>query len=254
MPLSDNQKTIQPVILQSAEGAALAYADKTAFMAAGWGVAFRDYDGNEITGVTWDIIPSGDVDDLYLLAFFAPTQPYSVSLIPPDDEVVVPAAFGGRGNLYTMDTIAGLIRTANGSFPMAVFTSSLTVYQDDSITVPVSINEAALTLVGATSLADLDDITAAIKLTATNATDAPDVDDPVVTIVTDTSGDRTLSIRRAAFPDQLDVPDGGASQRTSARLDVRISKQVGTGVTLTIIAAVVDLDVVWSANAGEASP
>ena len=253
MALSDNQRTIQPIILQDSAGAAIVLADTAAFIAAGWDVVFRDFAGSVIAGVDWEVYPT-DADDLYQLAFMAPVQPYSAEILPPSDEFVAPAGFGGRGSLYTIDTIAGLIQTSSGSFPMSVFTASLTIYQDDSLTVPVTINEAALTLVGATSLADLTDITAAIKLTATDATDAPDVDDPVVTIVTDTSGDRTLSVTRAAFPDPLDVPDGGASQRTSARLDVRISKTISTGNTLSIIAAVIDLDVAWSANAGESAP
>ena len=246
MPLSENQRTIQPIVLQSSAGDPLVYADKAALEAAGWEVIFRDWFGSVISGVDWELYLTG-APDLYQLAFMAPVQPYSCEIIPPDDEFVAPAGFGGRGSLYTIDTIAGLIQTSAGSFPMSVYTASLTIYQDDSITVPVTINEAALTLVGATSLADLTDITAAIKLTSTDATDAPDVDDPVVVIVTDTSGDRTLSVTRAAFPEPLDVPDGGASQRTAARLDVRISKN-----DLSVIAAVIDLDVVWSANAGEA--
>lgn len=252
MALSDNQRTIQPLILQDSAGAAIVLADTAAFIAAGWDVVFRDFAGSVIAGVDWEVYPTGAAD-LYQLAFMAPAQPYSAEILPPSDEFVAPAGFGGRGNLYTMDTIAGLIQTSAGSFPMAIFTNSLTVYQDDSITVPVTINEAALTLVGATSLADLDSITAAIKLNDTDATAAPDVDDPVVTIVTDTAGDRTLTVRRVAFPTVLDVSTGGSSQRTAARLDVRIAKTISTGNTLSIIAAVIDLDIVWSANAGSAT-
>jgi hypothetical protein len=242
--LAAGDTAIIPIILQDAAGAALSYADKAAFLSDGWDVDWYDKDGGSIS-VTWDLLtdPTANQPDVYILQYTVPLGEYSFVVDVPSTHVVVPAAMSGNAESFSIDDLYGSIVTQGGTVVSSTTSnSSITVYQDDSIYAVAVIPEAALTAVGASSLADLDAYKAEMKLTSTAGNAPPDLATFTEAILSDTVGNRTIAVSLAAFPSILDV-DGSSGDTVSARIDTRITKG-----TKTITASTIDVISVWSAS------
>ena len=237
-----------PLILQDAAGAALVYANKAAFTGAGWDVVWYDTDGVALSSQpTWDLLTgtTASASDFYLIQYVVPSESFSYVIVPVGTNVAAPAGGEFQIDTATNGQIYGAILTSAGTLvSQTTINQDLTLYQGDSISVDMTIPEAALTAVGATSIATLDTYVAELKLVSTNATTAPIAVSFTESIVTDTAGARVVRAELDTFPTALNV-DGPNGDSVSARLDLRITKG-----TKTRIASTVNITAVWAAAAG----
>lgn len=229
-----------------ATGAALDYASKAAFLSDGWLLTWMDVDGVDLVSQpTWDLVRS-DTDGDHQFKAEVPYDWWRAKLTVPAGKYATATNWTGRGTNYGNDDIGGMIASA-GTIALSPTATSdtATMYDGDSLKFTVSVTEAALTLIGAASLAACDTRRAYIKLDTTAAGAAPTVDytDLTVTILTDTSGDRTLSITKDAFPTALAVPS------TTKDINCTLMLELGEGTKL-IMAASVSITILWSSRDG----
>ena len=245
--IAGNTETL-PLVLQDAAGAALSYANKAAFTGAGWDVVWYDTAGVPLTAQpTWDLLvgTNASASDFYQIQYVVPAESFTYVVEVVGTNVAAPVGGDFQVDTASLSVIYGAIVSSTGTITNDTTTNQdLTLYQDDSISVDMTILEAALTAVGATSIATLDSYAAELKLVTTNATTAPIAVTFTESVVSDTSGARVVRAVLDTFPTALNVagPDGTSVQ---ARLDLRITKG-----TKTRIAATVNIQSVWAAAAG----
>lgn len=149
---------------------------------------------------------------------------------------------GISGELESIDLTAlyNLAASAGGiSVAEARTTGQLEDWvDDDSYTQTITIPEAALAKVGASSLADCSSILAGYKLPSSNSGDTQ-LGAFTVAIVSDTSGDRRISI--SAAKESLNLADG--SDSVEYRVDVTLEKGI-----LRHTAAQVSFNYIWQAG------
>lgn len=225
-------------------GAAVNYANKTAFTAAGWNLTWQDADGSDLsTQPTWSLPIAGDATTgRHLIKFTEPDGVYTIKVTLPANGESQPLEAFGEGSAYDIDAVGALISTSGGSVISETASSDTAeMYDGDSIYLTFSVLEAALTQIGATSLADCDTLAAEIKLDANDSSDAADVTTLSEAIVSDVNGTRTVRGTLAAFPAALAVADGQRSRACTAHL--RLTKGSNT-----IIASEIKLTVNWKAT------
>lgn len=232
-----------------ATGAALDYASKAAFLSDGWLLTWMDVDGVDLASQpTWDLVRS-DTDGDHQFKAEVPYGWYRSKLTVPAGKYATVTNWIGRGTNYGNDDIGGMIASAGAVTVTPTVTSdTATMFDGDSLDFDVSVTESALASIGAASLAACDTRRAYIKLDSTAAGAAPTVDytDLTVTILTDTSGDRTLSITKDAFPTALAVPS------TTKAVNCTLMLELGEG-TKVIMAAEVAITILWSSRDGAGS-
>lgn len=232
------------VVFLQISGAAVDYADKTAFQAANWDLTWYDADGAALSPQpTWSLPNAGDsATGRHQFKFTEPDGPYTVKVTLATNGEATPQEFMGEGFSYDIDALGALIATSGGVvISETLYSDSATMYHGDSIYLLFSVPEAALTAIGASSLADCDTIAAEIKRDSEDSGDNADVTTLTEAIITDTSNNRTLTGTLTAFPAILAVPDGSKSLAATAH--VRLTK-----TSKTIIASEIKLTVNWKAT------
>lgn len=225
-------------------GAAVNYANKTAFQAAGWGLTWQDADGADLpTQPTWTLPIAGDATTgRHIVKFAEPDGTYTIKITQATNGSSYPLEATGEGSSYDIDAIGALIATSGGSvISTSAVTDTATMFDGDSIYLTFSVLEAALTQIGASSLADCDTLAAEIKLDANDSGDSADVATLTESIVSDVSGTRTVRGTLDAFPSALAVEDSQKSRQATAHL--RLTKG-----TKTIIASEIKLTINWKAT------
>jgi hypothetical protein len=237
--------------LERADGFALNYTTKALFLAAGFDLTWKDSTGTALVAQPdWDLVASSG--SRHQFEYVIPEGIYTVETTVPLTHVSSPKETKGEGQFYDNSAIGSLIASAASvSISPTSNSSSATMYDGDSIYIAgISIPEAALTAIGATSLADCASRLAFIKRSSQDSNDEPDVDAAdglSVTATSDSSGNRVMKIECTAFPAVLGVLDDTTS--LAAKVNVRLAKS-----SKEIVAAVVDLTVLWVAPQGEATP
>lgn len=145
------------VLLQTAAGAALSYADKTAFQGASWDLTWRDADGVALASQpTWTISDEGGGQ--HRIKYIVPAGIYWVEVTVPGTNFITPLSWQDEGQSYDDDSIAALLLSSQG----AVSTVTLVdgdlgnVVEHDSYasgtqTIPIGL----LTRAGLTGYADI---------------------------------------------------------------------------------------------------
>lgn len=237
--------------LEQANGTALNYATKALFQAAGFDLTWKDNTGTALaTQPDWDLVASSG--KRHQFSYVIPAGVFTVDTTVPSTHISSPKETKGEGLSYDDSAIGSLIASsASISISPTSTSSSATMYDGDSIYIAgISIPEAALTAIGATSLADCASRLAFIKRTSQDSNDEPDValaGGLTVTATSDSANNRVVKIECTAFPAILGVLDDATS--LSAKVNVRLTKG-----SKEIVAAVVDLTVLWVAPQGEATP
>ncbi len=231
-----------------ATGVAQDFANKAAMVSAGYALTWYDDLGVALASQpTWDMVRS-ETDGDHELSYAVPLGSYAIRMTVPATDYATFALWNGIGYAYGLDDIGGFIATS-GSVAITPTTTfdSATIYDGDSFDVTVSITESALLTIGAASLAACDTKLATIKLDSAESGAAPTVPstDLTVTILTDTSGDRTIRITKDVFPTAIAVMNNTRSTACTLQLSL------GEG-TKVITAASVAITVLWGTrdNAG----
>jgi hypothetical protein len=234
----------QAIYLFSPTGVPLSYATKAAMQAAGWDLIWYDEDDVALSSQpTWTLQSAGDSEGRHPIRFIIPSGVWTCPVVKPSIEYyAAPAEFSGEGFSYDTDAIGSLIATSNGVALTPVTTAdSAEIYMGDSIILDFAVTEAALTYIGAASLAAIDTLLAEIKLNTTDADQAATVGGLTESITSDTSGNRVVRAVLDAFPSALNVPDGAKSLACTAHLRA-------TEGTKTAIIGEIALTIKWRAT------
>jgi hypothetical protein len=232
----------QALYLETDAGVAATYADKTAFLAAGYALTFRDIANAALSPQPTWTIPTTGVGKRHLISFTVPDGVFTCGVTLPSGKTCSPVEFSGEGTAYDVDSVGGLIVSSNGVTVTPTRTdSTASMFDGDSIDLSFSVTEAALTSIGATSLADCTTRAAEIKLDTLDSSAAASVATLVETITTDTSGTRIIRATLDTFPSALAV--AASTKSTSATAHLRLTKS-----TKTIIAAEIKLTINWKAT------
>jgi hypothetical protein len=99
--------------LQTDAGVAQSYADKTAFTGASWNLTWRDADGTALASQpTWTITTEGN--GVHRVKYTVPAGVWWVEPTVPAGYRIDPYSWGGEGQSYDEDSLAGLFLTAQG--------------------------------------------------------------------------------------------------------------------------------------------
>jgi hypothetical protein len=233
--------------LEQLDGSALNYASKALFVAAGWNLSWVDAAGVALTTQPdWDLVVSSG--KRHQFEYTVPAGPWAVVTTIPSTHLINPIEYTGEGTTYDIDDIGARLATITAVPISPTATSSVhTMYDGDSIDVSVAIPEAALTVVGASSLADGVTLQAYIKRDDRDSNDDPDVlhTDLTAVATSDDPDDRVVRVTKTAFPSAIGVPDDGDT--VSATLHVRLIKS-----GKEVIAGEAKLAIKWIAGKGEA--
>lgn len=237
--------------LEQADGTALNYATKALFVAAGFNLIWKDNTGTALaTQPDWELQASSG--SRHQFSYVIPDGAWTVDTIVPSTYVCTPKESTGEGQPYDSRSIGSLLAaTATVSISPTATATQADMFDGDSIFIQgITIPEAALTAIGAISLADCTTRLAFIKRNSQDSNDAPDVaavDGLTVTATSDTSGSRIVKAECTTFPVILGVLDD--QDQLGATLQVRLTKG-----TKEIVAAEVALTVKWVSTQGEAVP
>jgi hypothetical protein len=230
--------------VQNAAGQPLTYSTYALLQAAGISVTFYAATGIALASQPTITMPVAGVSGRHQLAFVMPDGLWTAKVTSTNANVYpVPTEFDGEGTTYDVDTLGSLIATSGGVAVSATsFSNSAEMYDGNSIDVSCSVPEAALTAIGAASLALCDSLVAEIKINATDSSAAATVGGLTEAITSDTSGARTVRVTLDAFPAALAVPVGG-QQSVNATLHLKL-----TNGTKIITANSTSLIVKWKAT------
>jgi hypothetical protein len=93
-----------PVRLEEADGTPIVYADKAAFLAAGWTIVFYQEATPLVTQPTWDFLPIGSTG-VFAFEFVLPLAgEYHALITPPADELANPYSIGFNSTDYDIDS------------------------------------------------------------------------------------------------------------------------------------------------------
>ena len=99
--------------LETDAGVRQAYADKTAFQAAGWDLTWRDVDGTALSSQpTWTLATEGN--GIHRVKYTVPAGIWWVEFTVPAGYRQDPATWSGEGQTYDEDSLAGLLLTSQG--------------------------------------------------------------------------------------------------------------------------------------------
>jgi hypothetical protein len=236
--------------LQTTVGVAVTYASKALFQAADWDLTALDEDGVELDPQpTWDLVLS-EADGRAQFKVAVVAGGMRMKMTVPTGYYASVTDWTIRGTNYGLDDLGAMIAATNSvTIAATLTTTSATAIDGESIYIPgISITEAALTAIGASSLADCATRVAFIKRNSQDSNDAADVDATdglTVTATSDTVGARTVKVDCATFPAILGVPDD--ANVLSCTLQVWLTKG-----SKQICGAQVTLSILWSADEGEA--
>lgn len=236
----------QALYLQNQVGSPLAYATKAAMQAAGWDLTWYDASGVALTSQPSWTLTAGDSLGRHVVGFVVPDAPFTVKVTRPSTaHVAAPQEFSGEGLTYDTDALAGLFLASAGVVTGSVTTTGdeFVLFDANSIRIDLSVLDAALTYIGATSLATCDSMVAEIKKTTTDSSSVAEVTTLSEAIVTDTSGARLVRCTLDSFPAALAVPTGGDGQAVTGRIDLVLTKG-----TKKVTAATKNIRVVWKAS------
>ena len=226
-----------------ATGVARDYADTTAFTTAGYNLTWVDENGTSLSPQpTWSLVRSDTTGDHYFKSEVV-LGAYSVIMTVPSTDYVSVRVWTGRGTSYGIDDVGSSIAASGGvSLSPLSIGDTADMFDGDSISVLMVVPEAALTALGAASLAACDLIEAFIKLDSVDSDSAPTVANAALTktIVTDASNDRSVRVTLATFPVALKVIDG--TRATACTVQLRLTEG-----TKMLIVSEVALTVKWSA-------
>ncbi len=221
----------QALYIQTDAGVAVNYATKAAFTGAGWNIVWQDSDGVALTSQpTWTL--SAGSGGRHVVGFENPEGQWTAKVVQIASNLSNPLEFSGEGLGADAELIYATILASGGLPATSIATDGeVRIFDSDSLRVDLTVLEAALTYVGATSLADLSSMVAEIKLITLNSDDPATVTGLTETILTDTSGARVVRVDLDAFASSLEVPDGEAETR--ARIDLRIVKGARQAIAST---------------------
>lgn len=215
----------QALYLFDATGAPLTYATYAAFLAAGWAITFYDEDGTALASQPVITLPAAGVSGRNQIRYIMPSNIWTAKVINSNPLLTsAPAEFSGEGTAYDIDSVGSAISTSSGvAISETAFSQTYEMYDGNSISVYCSIPEAALTAIGAASLAAVDTITAEIKINSVDSDNPATVGGLTETITSDTANNRVVRVTLDAFPAALAVPDGG-QQTLAATLQVKLAE------------------------------
>ncbi len=99
--------------LQTTAGVAASYANKAAFTGASWDLTWRDVDGTALASQpTWTISDEGG--GVHRVKYTVPAGVFWVEPTVPGTHRVDPYAWGGEGQSYDSDALAGLLLSSQG--------------------------------------------------------------------------------------------------------------------------------------------
>ena len=235
--------------LETAAGAALTYATKALFLAAGFALTWKDSTNTALaTQPDWTLPVAGS-GKRHQFDYVVPDGAWTIDITKPSTHIANPSEVSGEGQAYDDALIGARLDAGTGVTITPTLTASTAeMFDGDSINViGISIPEAALTAIGATSLADCTSRKAFIKIDSQDSNDIPTVPDTdlTVTSTSDSSGNRVVKVTKDVFPPAIGVLDDGGS--LSCTLHVRLTKGAKT-----IIAGEIKLAVRWTADQGDA--
>lgn len=232
----------QAIFLETDGGVAAVYASKAAFQAAGWDLTWQDATGTDLASQPAWTLSAGEATGRHVIGWTPADGLATVKITAPAGYRSDPAEFSVEATVYSLDDVYGVM-AAGISTPVTELTNTgdVDLYDEDSIILDMTVLEAALTAIGASSLADCDAIAAEIKRTSLNSDDPADVTDLTEAITSDTSGNRVVRVTRDGFPAALAVPDD--VDELACRCDLRLTKG-----TKTVTAAVRSITVHWKAS------
>jgi hypothetical protein len=237
--------------LEQADGTALTYASKALFEAAGFAITWYDNAAVALSSQPTWTLPVAGSSGRHQFAAIVPDGAYTWKVTEPSTHISTPCEGTGEGMAYDDGSI-GSILASSVSVTISPTQTSTTaeMFDGDSILIEgITIPAAALTAIGASSLANCDSRKAFIKLDSSDANDAPTVPDTdlTVTATTDSGGVYVVKVTKDAFPAAIGVIDD--TKATSCTLHVRLTKG-----SKTIIAGEVKLTVKWPADQGDFTP
>jgi hypothetical protein len=235
---------IQALFLYDANGDPLTYANHAAFISDGWLLAWYDAANAAISPQPDYEVQAGDSAGRHPVIYTIPSGPWTVKITKPSTlHTNAPLEFEGEGFAYDFDSIGSSMAVAAG-FTVTDYTStsSTEIYHGDSIQLDFSVAESALTLIGASSLADVTTLAVEIKRTSVDSSTAADVATLTESIMSDIGGNRIVRGTLAAFPAILAPPTGGQTT-LACRADLRLTKGSNT-----ITASTIDITVKWKAT------
>jgi hypothetical protein len=231
----------QALFIRTDAGVAVSYATKAAFVAAGWDIVWQDSDGVALDDQpTWTL--SVGSAGRHVIGFTNPAGQWTAKITQLAANFSNPLEFSGEGLANDADTLYATLVGSLGVPATDVTTDGeVRIFDGDSLRIDFTVLETALAYVGADSLADCDELTAALKLDTENSDDDADLDTFTPTIISDTSGSRSVRVDEDAFPATLAVPD--LADEVRARCDLRLVKG-----TRQVIAATRSVVVLWKAH------
>lgn len=231
----------QALYLKTDAGAAVSYATKALFIAAGWDIIWQDSTGTALsTQPTWTL--SAGSGGRHVVGFTCPAGQWTAKVVQIASNFSNPLEFSGEGLANDADTLYATLVGSLGTPATDVSTDGeVRIFDGNSLRIDFSVLETALAFIGASSLADCSSISAELKLITLNSDDPATVATMTETILADTSGNRTVRVDVDAFPAALAVPDAAADVR--ARCDLRLVKGARE-----VVAATVSVVVLWKAH------
>ena len=215
----------QALYLYDASGAPQSYGTYAALIADGWSITFYDQTGVAISSQPTITLPVAGVLGRNQIAYVLPSGTWTAKVIHSNAlYAAAPAEFSSEGFAYDIDSIGSLIATSSGvAISETAFSATHEMYDGNSIYVSCSIPDAALSAIGAASLAAVDTITAQIKIDSIDSDNAATVTGLTTAITSDSVGNRVVLVTLAAFPAGLAVPDGG-QQSLACTLHVKLTE------------------------------
>lgn len=235
---------IQTIYLFDSTGLPVAYASKAAMQAAGWDLTWYDEDGVALSSQpTWTLPVAGETTGRHQIRYVMPSGVWTAKVtVPSALASAAPVEFSDEGTSYDIDSVGSLIASSSGVSLTPVLTSDTAeIFDGDSIVLDFSVTEAALSYVGAASLAAVDTILCQVKLDSLNSDDTASVTGFTNSITSDTSGNRVVRCTLNAFPAALAVQDSTKSLAATAHLRL-------TEGSKTAIASEIKLTVKWKAT------
>ena len=238
------ESTPVTVFVQNDSGAFVSYANLAAFQAAGFSITFYGPNGVALAVQPTVTLPVAGVNGRHQFAFPMPSGAWTAAIVGTNPLLfATPAEFYDEGTSYDVDSIGSAIAISAGvSISDTALSGTVEMFDGNSIDVSCAVTDAALSKIGATSLADCGSLVAEIKLNSLDSSTAASVASLVETITSDVIGNRVVRVTLDTFPAALAVPVG-SQQTVQATLQLKLTK-----TTKTITANSTQITVRWKAT------
>lgn len=232
------------IYVQNMAGQFVSFSSYALFQAAGFSITFYDSTGVALASQPTITLPFSGVNGRHQFTYVMPNNPWTAKVSSTNPGLfATPVEFDGEGTTYDIDSVGSAIATSSGvAISDTAFTDSVEMYDGNSIDVSCAVAEAAISRIGATSLATCDSLVAEIKLNSLDSSVAASVPGLIETISSDVPGTRTVRVTLDAFPAVLAVPTG-SQQAVQATLQLKLTKG-----TKTITANSTQITVRWKAT------